>query len=312
MPTADEGAEPGECGWTASADAKGVDGTDEHYQLVVQSLRQAVDAASITVDTAVAAIGEKHLPAGFVTSEPTLLLTRDGTVVARDEVGDGGLASPDQAVDGDALVTEVATNGIDPVACGPESAALPDGTYQVWAIETVDGAQGDKVTLLGGGQDVEIASGAPVSLCGADADALPQGTDEAKLTAHASYEAPDVDPATHPKKRLSAGLTIDNHGDTIDGAFASSIYLVDGDGRIVVDGTVPAHRSSGGIQAIALGADGGGDGRAWEEPATACKDGKKLTAGTYRAYVDLAVDRAGGRPGVVHLVAEAKEKIVIP
>ncbi|MBD8059769.1 hypothetical protein IC607_12405 [Cellulomonas sp. JH27-2] len=306
------GAAPGACGWRVDdpgADGTKIDASDKAFQLVVLATRQGTGASSVTVDTSVAAVQDQELPKGLTTTEPTLLLVRDGAVVARTDAGDGASADPDRPVDGGELVAKVTTSGIKPIDCESD-AALTDGTYQVWALETVQTSKGKKSTLLGGGQDVEIASGAPVPLCGADVGALPDGTDDVTLTAEATYDVPDVDPATHPKKQLSASLAVKHSAIDVTGAYESTIYLVDDDGRIVADGTEPGHRTAGVIEPIAVSSGGGGDGRAYDQPSTSCHDGRALAKGTYRAVVDLAVDRADGKPGVLHLVATSKDVVI--
>lgn|GEM_PF-3211748 len=305
-------AAPGACGWRVDdpgADGTKVDASDKAFQLVVLVTRQGTGASSVTVDTAVAAVQDQELPKGLTTTKPTLLLARDGAVVARTDAADGAAADPDRPVDAGELVAKVTTSGIKPIDCESD-AALADGTYQVWALETVQTSKGKKSTLLGGGQDVEIASGAPVPLCGTDVGALPDGTDDVTLTAEATYDVPDVDPATHPTKPLSAALTVKRSAIDVTGAYESTIYLVDGDGRIVADGTEPGHRTAGVIEPIAVSSGGGGDGRAYDQPATSCQDGKALAKGTYQAVVDLAVDRADGKPGVLHLVASSKDVVI--
>jgi hypothetical protein len=313
LPTVVPGAAPGTCGWevgAAGADGLAVDGSDSSLQLAVQSARPSDPGTKgIQVETAVVGVAAA-VPE--LISEPTLMLARDGVVVAREQMGAGALAAPSEVAEGSGTTSQLWGLGIDAVTCGPTATDLPDGTYQLWAIQSVEDGDGAVTTLLGGGQDVAVVGGRSPSSCGADVSSLPTTMPGVELEAH-TYSGvlpaalfPGVDP-TRRHLGASIGFTL-TAAASRTGNFASTIYLADDTGRIVVNGVDPTIGQVVGIQSLA-----DSDGGDWETTAQLerrCDDGAALKPGTYRAFVVVSIDQAGGQPGTVHLVAESKPVVV--
>ncbi|MEN0130507.1 MAG: hypothetical protein AAGC49_13765 [Brevundimonas sp.] len=315
LPTVVPGAAPGACGWKVGAAWRGgwtVDDSDEMFQLAVQSARSANPSdRAIQVETTVLS-RDGQIPASMHLAPPTVMLARDGVVVETHTMGPRGLASGPDAHDDSA--TALWGLGLPLVTCGAAPVDLPDGTYQLWAVQVISGLDGSTSTLLGGGQDVTLTGGRAASLCGADVSALPSTVPGVDVTAHVYYGTlPDalfdgMENSVGPHLAASVSFLRTAAG-SLAGNRASTVYLADDSGRIVSDGVDPTTAQTVGIQPVGDGE--GGDGETIPQGATRCADGGQLLPGTYRAFVDVAIDRAGGTPGIIHLVAES-DPVVVP
>ncbi|MBD8059771.1 hypothetical protein IC607_12415 [Cellulomonas sp. JH27-2] len=313
LPTAVAGAEPGTCGWevgAAGADGLAVDGSDATYQLGVQSARPS-DPPDTAVRVETQLFGTAAtLPRGLGSTYPTAMLTRDGVVVARAQMDAGALGETSPATDHGGAISYGFP--LAPVTCGATSSPLPDGTYQLWAVQGVEMGDGERTLLLGGGGDVHVAAGSAATTCGTPVGDLPGSAPGVDVTVHVYYGDlpadlfPDV---TNDRSWLAASVSVaPDQEQSVAGSYSGTVYLADASGRIVADGTDPTLGQVVGLYPI--GAAGGSNLVTTPQLSNRCDDGKKLAPGTYRSFVVLELDRAGGAPGIEHLVAEGAPVVV--
>jgi hypothetical protein len=315
------GAAPGTCGWAVAAGPQD-DGSTITTSTTTGAVRATVLPADIatggTLDAAVMLGSDDEDTAQLTADSVTLLMTQDGVVVAREDVGRHGPTNVAQQVPW-YLWSGVPLEACDrPDGAGPAGAL--DGDLAVWVLADLTRG-GESARVLGGGTPIHVEQGTVPGHCGDPLDELAfdrsvalTGTAEIGAVVDEEFVA-----GARPLDVLTTAqqLTVtDGTSRAAGGLGATRLVLTDATGTVVSDSA-----SSG--TSIASGGDAGdpsidgfggwydlpavGQGGHLSTVAVAC-DGEPLPAGTYAAWgmrslapwdPDLAAGPALGSLGTI-------------